>query len=684
MQNERCVLKMKKCHECGAIVNDREIECSSCGAPFPIELSGAPRQDNKGSVPAVAPKTEKGRFCKNCGEPLPFSGGICPACSASNLIAAEPPKHGEARSEVYSSAPPKDKKSKLWLLLLLLPTALLGLYLIAVDNDIIYGGYLMESGFGKVLGVVCFFILPIIFFVLLAAKVGTSDDDENEYDSSDSNASWSGMFSPSQNMSAAPASNVSNAEAPNMAVKAAEAPAPEDKPAEDGEEVGSLSSYPHLEELEKYYGYKNRTESKAENESERLISLEALVEDMVGFAASKGVYLTEQTVRSMVAAVAADRLIIAEDKNGTAASIGFYIMAEYFGGTLNPMQVPDECSAAAELARGRKNAETVFLRDVYTACLDSRAIRFAFLSQVVPSAAKGYLSEYVNAIAHRNKEMYATVERVRSGVKLKHLEQGKVTVAKNLKLVVSPVSGHDSSVIAKEKVILDMSDVSSCPKTEYTRKLKTATAWQFSETVRIMRESKYLSEDTWKKIDKLFEYLGEKLGCSFDNRDIRIMETYSSAYLAAGGSATEALDSMLAACVMRALYEQKVVPEVDENGDALVQVIEGLFDVGTLPICVDLARRLMTSSAVEALGVAETEAEAAVKGISLKKAEETVGSPAEEVVGGAVEEMVEAESEEAGGAADMETETEAVENLSSVSENDESKNTFEEGSAGTV
>lgn len=686
MQNERCVLKMKQCPECGAIVNDGEMECSFCGTLLPAE-----RSDTEKSGEAEASRTDTvtyvRRFCADCGEALPYPDAVCPRCSTGAMELMNPKDAGiDASASDIKNEAPKKKKRRKWMGLLLAPAIVLGAYLIAftkgfLPREVVFGEYTIEfldisqSNPMKMVGLVCFFVLPLIFFILLASKGSETEEASSEYTDAFSELERNGMLGSGvgHSRSYAPAESEDGEHAYSEqesdetakytqnvdANKADEEEMPSDEYEEEmpfdeyEEEEGDLRSYPKLEDLERFYSYKNRVES--DNNSERTVSLETLVDDLIGFAASKGVALTAQTVRSMIAAVAADKLIIAEDKNGSSAPVAFYVMAEYFGGSLSPLKVPSGCATAAELARGKKGAETCFLTDVYSACLDHNTLRFAFLSQVEPAEAKEYLSEYVNAISHRNKEMYATVESVRSGVKLLHLEQGKVTVAKNLKLVVSPIIDRDSSVIANERIILDLSDVSSCSESVYERKLNKVSAWQFSETVRIMRESKYLSEDTWKKIDRLLEYLTAKLGYSFDNRYVRMMEVYSSAYMAAGGDAREALDSMLAACVMRAVCEQRIVPSVEEDEEDIAQLIEGLFGAESVPVCIDLARSLISASAEER---AEDEEQAAE--ISAVGSDDSVGFAAEETANEIEPESVtEAETEiEAETEAEIETETE--------------------------
>ena len=107
----------------------------------------------------------------------------------------------------------------------------------------------------------------------------------------------------------------------------------------------------------------------------------------------------------------------------------------------------------------------------------------------------------------------------------------------------------------------------------------------------IKKRLRCLSDEIWKKIDRLEEYLSTLIGYRFNNRKTRLMEKYSSAYLAMGGSEAETVDSMLSACVLSELYPQRGRFTAMSGEEGLVEFLERDFGAENLPNSIEIVRK---------------------------------------------------------------------------------------------
>lgn len=106
-----------------------------------------------------------------------------------------------------------------------------------------------------------------------------------------------------------------------------------------------------------------------------------------------------------------------------------------------------------------------------------------------------------------------------------------------------------------------------------------------------------LTEDTWKKLDLLEEYLGRATGFRFHNKLIRRVERYTSVYMAAGGTEAEAVDSVLSAgllpMIANALRAHAITDEAEE--ESLRHFLDRVFGADNLPLTMDTVSVLKLS-----------------------------------------------------------------------------------------
>ncbi len=111
----------------------------------------------------------------------------------------------------------------------------------------------------------------------------------------------------------------------------------------------------------------------------------------------------------------------------------------------------------------------------------------------------------------------------------------------------------------------------------------------FTDVIKAAKETTYLSEDHWKKFDKLEEFLKDRIGFTFGNRLYRKIETYTDTYMACGGDVNHAIDSILVNVLASVLSEGHAdVLNGTEGKIGLFELIDKTFGSDNIPKCHEL------------------------------------------------------------------------------------------------
>ena len=362
-------------------------------------------------------------------------------------------------------------------------------------------------------------------------------------------------------------------------------------------EEKTLNNFPVLKKLDQDSAAKRR--EARQNAECTPVSLKDMAMEMQRYAASKGLDIPARAIRSLLSAVLSGRMLVIDGrydegyKDKSRAVIA--AVASYFGGTLHPYSVNSGSYAPEHLttvtdADGRIS-ETDFLTDIYTACINSENVSLAYLEDFDCDSAVNFFSEYASALYGGIGGGYVTVDRLRRDEGIAYIKNGKVLFPENLILAVSTPFGSDITKVFKEAVYPDISGIVSRPPAACSYRTVSTRA-QILKAMERARENFYLSDESWNGVDRLEEYLHSAIGYRFDNRKTRMMERYSSVYMASGGSEKEALDSMLVACVLSELYPKRGKINENSGAESLPDLLERVFGSETVPASVEAARRI--------------------------------------------------------------------------------------------
>ncbi|MBO5041325.1 MAG: hypothetical protein J6D87_00010 [Clostridia bacterium] len=108
----------------------------------------------------------------------------------------------------------------------------------------------------------------------------------------------------------------------------------------------------------------------------------------------------------------------------------------------------------------------------------------------------------------------------------------------------------------------------------------------FMEIVKQAGQYVYLSEDHWKKFDKLEEFLKSRIGFSFGNRLYRKIEIFTDTYFGCGGDVNHAIDLTLSNVLASVLSDHNTEALNPAEGKiGLFELMDKTFGSDNIPAC---------------------------------------------------------------------------------------------------
>lgn len=103
----------------------------------------------------------------------------------------------------------------------------------------------------------------------------------------------------------------------------------------------------------------------------------------------------------------------------------------------------------------------------------------------------------------------------------------------------------------------------------------------------------FLPEEQWKKFDRIENFLHDRAGVRFDNRLMRRLETFSSAYMAVDQDANQILDAMLEAVFLPLIAELDPAALQSIDGSAgICETMALAFGADNIPYCMQALHEL--------------------------------------------------------------------------------------------
>lgn len=319
----------------------------------------------------------------------------------------------------------------------------------------------------------------------------------------------------------------------------------------------------------------------------------------------QGLELPRESLLSLISAISSYRMISLQGDKDEVTSV-LKALSECFGYDMSEMSMPTGIVDPSDLLyRATENGRraTEMLKTVYKATHEKNAFRAVFLRLPTLSDVPGTMTAFLNYSKnphskHRLMLADTYVEALPEKVDAGEDKTVYLTIPQNIwcfvneentadthtpltclnegSMVTVAVEGHRTEGVAK-------ADIELLP-INYRR---------FHEMVKDVTQVAFLAEEQWKKFDKLQAFLKERCGYRFDNRLMRKLEVYTGVYLACGGDANQAIDSVLESVLSSILAEtDRTVWETSEGKIGIGEMMDRIFGSDNIPGCHRLLSKL--------------------------------------------------------------------------------------------
>ncbi len=333
------------------------------------------------------------------------------------------------------------------------------------------------------------------------------------------------------------------------------------------------------------------------------ISLPELCKRLKLCLINRGVLMEEEQVMSLVASMAAYRLISidvrSECKNAVISAVAECFGSQSFAEIASDMWESEQDMLFKETDAGKEASG--YLQGLYHANYNPNHVCVVALQSASP-AISNVMPTFCTHSRMPEKACTLTVSKEDTGalpvfLTRKYENDGTfkevyMNLPKNTWCFMT-ASEEMSAYIPTDMLVTGgaASAVLNCElydngDVKYALSDEAISYGHFMEIVKQAGQYIYLSEDHWKKFDKLEEFLKNRIGFSFGNRLYRKIEIFTDTYLGCGGDVNHAIDLVLANVLASVLSDCNVeVLNPTEGKIGLFELMDKTFGSDNIPTC---------------------------------------------------------------------------------------------------
>lgn len=310
-----------------------------------------------------------------------------------------------------------------------------------------------------------------------------------------------------------------------------------------------------------------------EPEIQEPVSPAATCLNLKEFAASRGIVLEISSARSIIAAMAASKIIFLTSRNASLLPAFERVLNEYFSAYAGVTTASDSWKSQFDLL-WRDDGDELNLSDftaaVYSAANEEDKHTIVILDNVNVGNLASYFSTFIS-YANRPAEQW----EANLG------ENVALTLPNNLTYVLVPVGGSVEEVppeILSGATVVDVTITSDEIQTENAGWVRpvTFTKNSLKNIAERSKESFFLSDAVWNKLDAIADSIAQDEKFCIDNKNMLQIERYTSVLLDAGADERDAIAAMFFGKLNFLLKNTKTYKSV--GGDRKISVlIEKVF-----------------------------------------------------------------------------------------------------------
>ena len=301
---------------------------------------------------------------------------------------------------------------------------------------------------------------------------------------------------------------------------------------------------------------------------ERGLTLTGCVKRLFAYIQNRGLDIGEGDVKKFISAMGSSRLIVLKANDEVLLGEFIKIVSEFFFGQEYVDVIDGTFAGKNDLFApgGNPSLKRNVALAVANAAANKEKICFSTLKNVRLSKMSDYFVDLIQYFVNPSHDYVLQVS-----------DNFELTVTPNFRAFIVPRADDDGELPqflkdVQETVVLSLrrngvsANVEAFPPSSY----------QFETLVEKARNAYTVSEDLWKKVDKLDAEFTKRIGFNIRNKAWTSLEKETSVYLAVGGEQNEAVDFAVAAkLILPAARSFRANPQPDSV--TLTAILEDVF-----------------------------------------------------------------------------------------------------------
>ncbi len=380
--------------------------------------------------------------------------------------------------------------------------------------------------------------------------------------------------------------------------------------------------------------YASETENAQLAYIDRDQNFEIAAGDFELFARERGVNITSADAKKLFASIASSRLIVVNDMENSDFEQLVLVLSNYFDASPYIDRVDASYVSSSHVLFKTDDYGHSLKTNVSLAMDAAKNIKsnivFAALTDVVPKDIPLYFTPFINYVKNPLGACYVAVVDDRN-------VESSYFIPENLWFIIN-LSEYNSAEELPDFVSnlasVNKLDISYSIPSEHHTQVRPFSYYQLDFLVDKIASKFNIDEDTWKKIDRLEEYVGQNSAFHIGNKMWLCLERYAYVYMACNGDKKEAIDTAVASKlvhVMRSVFNS----DADKEGKTLAEIIEMILGEGNADACKALiascehVSEKVKAKEQEAILAAEQEALREAEALSAAQTEDEASSESE-------------------------------------------------------
>ena len=300
------------------------------------------------------------------------------------------------------------------------------------------------------------------------------------------------------------------------------------------------------------------------------------------YAKERGINIEPNSLRQLIAGIGSSKIMFIKSKNKELANSILKLLSEYLGSQFYSDVANDNWTNLSDLKWRVENGlyyETAFFQGIEAAISDYKAISIIGLENVDVNTMNSYFEPFLKYANEPNLDNYVTIANPTRKV----TDSYKLT--NNIWFAIFAKSNDFELPIeyAQTSVVVELNAVEVEKSEELSEnKFKFIPFTRFNECLLEDEDNNTISEDLWKKVDALDDYITRVAKFRIENKLFIQLEKYVTAYILCKGDKNDALDN----CILNKLLPilktlEFKISEGSEDED-LLATVDNIFGLENL------------------------------------------------------------------------------------------------------